>query len=100
MEWIFAAYLPAEWTRDDPYLFPLQGELAGLPAAIVYTAECDVLRDEGAAYAEKLADAGVPAEFTDADDQMHGFAMHIRSIDRAAELVQEACRRLNKALAR
>jgi acetyl esterase len=98
MEWIWAAYLPAEWSRDDPYLFPLQGDLAGLPAAIIYTAEYDVLRDEGSAYAEKLRNAGVPVEFTNADDQMHGFAIHTHTIDRAAELVHEAGCRLKKAL--
>jgi acetyl esterase len=97
MAWIWTAYLPAEWRRDDPYLFPLQGDLAGLPAAIIYTAEYDLLRDEGAAYAEKLRSAGVPVEFMNADDQMHGFANHTESIDRAAELVNHAGFRLKQA---
>jgi acetyl esterase len=100
MAWAWAAYLPAEWSRDDPYLFPLRGDLAGLPPAIIYTAEYDPLRDEGAAYAEKLRNAGVPVEFTNAEDQMHGFAMHTHAIDRAAELVHEAGCRLRKALSR
>jgi acetyl esterase/lipase len=98
MEWVFAAYLPETWNRSDPYLFPLQGNLTDLPPAIIYTAEYDVLRDEGAAYAQKLRDAGVPVEFVNAEDQMHGFAMHTRTNTRAAELVQQASDRLKKAL--
>jgi acetyl esterase len=98
MQWIWSAYLPAEWRRDDPYLFPLQGDLSGLPAAVICTAEYDVLRDEGAAYANKLRDAGVPVEFTVADDQMHGFANYAETIDRAAEFVREAGLRMRAAV--
>lgn len=98
MEWVFAAYLPETWNRSDPYLFPLQGNLTKLPPAVIYTAEYDVLRDEGAAYAQKLRDAGVPVEFVNAEDQMHGFAMHTRTNARAAELVQRASDRLKELL--
>ena len=54
MEWVFAAYLPEAWNRSDPYLFPLQGNLTKLPPAVIYTADYDVLRDEGAAYAQNF----------------------------------------------
>jgi len=57
-----------------------------------------VLRDEGAAYAQKLREAGVPVEFVNAEDQMHGFAMHTRANARAAELVQRASDRLKELL--
>ena len=61
-------------------------------------AEYDVLRDEGTAFAEKLAQAGVPVELTIADDQMHGFAMYIDSIDRAADLVRDTCHQLKAVI--
>jgi acetyl esterase len=80
----------------DPYLFPLAApDLGGLPPAFVMTAEFDPLRDEGVAYAERLAAAGVPVEHLHAEDQMHDFLLHDRVIDRAGELID----RLADALA-
>ncbi len=98
MSWIWDAYLPDEWVRDDPYLFPIQGELSGLPPTVICVAEYDVLRDEGRAFAGRLEQAGVAVDLIDADDQMHGFAMYIDSIERAADLVRTSCHRLKDAL--
>jgi acetyl esterase/lipase len=60
---------PAE--RGDPRVSPLQGKLAGLPPAFVVTAEFDPLRDEGIAYAEAMAAAGVPVEQLQARGHIH-----------------------------
>jgi acetyl esterase len=78
---------PADPYRD-PYLFPLAApDLGGLPPALVMTAEFDPLRDEGIAYAERLTAAGVSVEHLHAEDQMHGFLLLDRVIDRAGELI-------------
>jgi len=62
MEWFWNAYAPDPSMRKNPTVSPLQAsleELTGLPPTLLITDENDVLRDEGEAYARKLAQAGV-----------------------------------------
>ncbi len=96
MHWYIDNYLPAEWDPQDPYLFPVTApDLSGLPPTLIMTAEFDPLRDEGLAYVERLASAGVEVEHVHAADQMHGFLMMDRAVPRAGELID----RLAQALA-
>jgi cation diffusion facilitator CzcD-associated flavoprotein CzcO/acetyl esterase/lipase len=70
MHWFWDHYCdPAD--RRDPRVSPLRGKLAGLPPAFVVTCEFDPLRDEGIAYAEALAAAGVPAKQLQAHGHFH-----------------------------
>ena len=88
LKWFFDNYLPPTVDPSDQYLFPLTArDLSGLPPALVMTAEFDPLRDEGVAYAEKLAAAGVPVEHKHAEDQMHGFLLHSKAIPKAGQLI-------------
>ncbi|MGY2051903.1 alpha/beta hydrolase [Methylobacterium sp. JK268] len=60
--------------RGDPRLSPLRAaSLAGLPPAFIHTAECDMVRDDGAAYAERLGQAGVPVRYTCHAGMIHHF---------------------------
>jgi acetyl esterase/lipase len=69
-----ADYLPAGAELGDPRISPLRAvKFAGLPAAIIHTAEFDPMRDEGNAYAGKLTAAGVLVEHTCHDGMIHNF---------------------------
>lgn len=57
----------------DPYASPLQAKHEGLPPALIQTAQYDPLRDEGAAYAAALREAGVDAQCTNYLDSVHGY---------------------------
>src|SRR3546814_190477 len=63
MKWFWDNYTTDAGQRNEIYASPLRAtpaQLKGLPPALVQTAEADVLRDEGEAYARKLDAAGVP----------------------------------------
>lgn len=71
MRWFFDCYADPQ-VRDDPRIAPLRAaDLSGLPPAVVVVADFDPLRDEGVAYAEALAAAGVPTELIRARGHTH-----------------------------
>jgi acetyl esterase len=75
MIWFWDHYLNDKAEARDFRVAPLLApSLAGLPRAFVVTAEYDVLRDEGQAYAKRLAEAGVPVTHLFVDGMNHGFA--------------------------
>jgi acetyl esterase len=78
MRWFWDAYLPDESKRSEPTATPLNAtleQLSGLPPAMLVTDENDVLRDEGEAYAHKLAQAGVDVITDRYLGTIHDFAL-------------------------
>ncbi len=71
--WFIGHYADTAADLADPRISPLRGELAGQPPAVVVTAELDPLRDEGIAYADALAAAGVQVHQTTYPGLIHGF---------------------------
>lgn len=78
MKWFWDQYLPDKDARKQITASPLLAspeQLKGLPPALVITAEFDVLRDEGEAYAHKLSEAGVPVTAVRYLGTIHDFMM-------------------------
>ena len=74
MEVFWAAYTGGRDLDDDPYAAPLSAPtLAGLPPALVVLGGCDLLRDEGRAYATRLREDGVEVDEVCYPGQPHGF---------------------------
>jgi len=66
--------MPEPAHKRDPYARPyLAKSFAGLPPALVHSAELDPVRDDGRIYAAKLAMAGVDVTYREARGMMHGF---------------------------
>ena len=74
LETFVALYLGDADARDARCSPLLVDDLTGLPPAVVVTAGCDPLRDEGEAYAARLRAAGVPVAARRWDRMIHGFA--------------------------
>ncbi len=66
-------YLNTPADALNPYASPLLGEATGLPPATVISSGYDPLRDQVAAYANKLIDAGIKVDYTNYDAVTHEF---------------------------
>jgi acetyl esterase len=100
MKYGWDRYATDEKTRNSPYVSPLRAsrqELAGLPPALVITAENDPLRDEGEAYARKLKEAGVEVNAVRYNSTIHDFVLlnalpHLPSTESAIQLASDGIR--------
>jgi len=103
MQWFWNQYTTDQAQRDEITASPLRAsleQLTGLPKALVITAEADVLRDEGEAYARKLRQAGVDVTATRYEGIIHDFVMlnALRSTNAAEDAITEAIDHLTDAL--
>jgi acetyl esterase len=80
---------------SDPDASPLRAtDLAGVAPAFIITAEADVLRDEGEAYAAALRDADVPVELVRMPGVIHGFFRWLAVTPAAREAIEAVAQRV------
>lgn len=98
MRWFADQYAPGA-DRDDPYLFPLRApSLAGLPSTIILAARHDPLRDEAAAFADRLRADGVHCDHICYGSLGHTFLSYARAVPAARHAVDDSVRLLRAAL--
>lgn len=93
MDYFWNQYVPEVARRAEPDASPTS--LAGAPPAMVVLAEYDILRDEGQAYADRLAVAGVPVTTRVIEGQMHGFLANVKLLPAALSTVEDIADFLN-----
>lgn len=84
MQWFQRHYLRGPEDAEDWRASPIKAtSLAGVAPAIIVTAECDVLHDDGANYAEALRRAGVTVEYREYPGMIHAFFGMVPAVDDA-----------------
>jgi len=96
----FARHYLGTQDRGQQDASPLNADLRGVPPAFVLTAECDPLRDQGEAYARKLAEAGVPVTHKRYDGAIHPFFSLAGIIDGGKTAIADAAAALRAVSAR
>jgi acetyl esterase len=98
MRWAWAQYLRRPEDGFHPYASPLRApSLDGLPPALVITAECDPLCDEGEAYGRRLQAAGVHAVVSRFSGMVHTFFSTFPPLDATRRARSEAAAALRCA---
>ncbi|BBK31348.1 acetyl esterase [Stella humosa] len=99
MEWFRGHYLNGIEDARDWRASPIHApDLAGVAPALVVTAECDVLRDDGIRYAAALRAAGVAVEEREYAGMIHGFFGLTPAIDDAVAAQAFVCDAMKRAL--
>lgn len=99
MIWCWRQYLANDLDGYTPLASPLRiDDLRGFPPALVITAQYDPLCDEGQAYAQRLAEAGIPVTHRCYAGMIHGFIRRPKQLDQAAIALDEIAATLKTAL--
>ena len=104
MTWFWDSYVEQGPLRNEVYAAPLAAspdQLKGLPSTLVQTAENDVLRDEGEAYARKMDSAGVPVTLMRVQGMIHDYGLlnPLAEVPAVQSALRAAATELKKALA-
>jgi acetyl esterase len=100
MRWFAYHYLRSPADAADWRASPLRAaSFAGVAPAIVVTAECDVLHDDGENYADALRRAGVPVEYREYLGMIHGFFGMVPVVDDAIAAQREVWAAFKRAFA-
>ncbi|OOQ58128.1 alpha/beta hydrolase [Mucilaginibacter pedocola] len=105
MKWFWDNYTTDANERKEIYASPLQAtleQLKGLPTAFVQTAENDILRDEGEAYARKLDEAGVKVTQVRYNGMIHdwGLLNPLATVPGTEAAMLQAAAEIKEALAK
>jgi acetyl esterase len=100
MRWFLRCYLHHPGDAQHPLASPLRhvDDAAGRRLTVV-TAEYDILRDSGEAYAQAMREAGAQVELRRWPGQVHGFASMLGALDDASAALDFAALRLRQAFA-
>ena len=100
MEWFGSLYFnaPEQDVEGSSRLTTAEPRPRGTSAALIVTAGCDVLLDEGKVYADKLKSAGVPVEYRCFEGTIHAFVSFSGAIPKGSEAMALVASRLRQAL--
>lgn len=100
LRWFGGHYLRTPQDALSPYVSPLLADVRGLPPATVITAGFDPLRDEGAAYADKLRQNGIQVDYRNYPTMTHEFFGMSPVVDISRQAVQHIGVNLRAAFGR
>lgn len=99
MQWFRELYLEDPDQATDPRVSPLlAADLTGLPPTVMVAAGCDLLRDEGRSYADRLIAAGVPVDYRCFEATIHAFVSFAGAIPAGLEALAWAAARMRSIL--
>ena len=99
VDWFMERYIPDTSQRTDWRAAPKNApDHAGLAPALILTAECDVLHDEGVDYTAQLNAAGTPAKHIEYAGMTHGFFSYLGLVDATETAHQDVADFLKETL--